>query len=699
MEKKVLLEKRLDNQMKVFDVIVDELINENSKISFETIFKKLDDIIENDFDGKKFNVFYEFNEVDYASNIIVANFLKLNFIKNNIKIFNKHDNSDNIPHLFMQMNDFLYQILNRKNVYIIGKNSTSVIQISWNEKTLTEENYNEFENIEKNWNKYNNIIIGDLYIYGVLENANLKDNLLIELYFYITKPIYEYFINYILKLNENYSFEYCEKGFSFDLKTYKNNKLLVLSSDFDITKLKVLHLSDMHIKDNSIRKIYELHNKLKSDSLYRYSKSDNYESIEKFNDFDLLVVTGDVANAGASSKEIISNYYNSYKQIKLLGQILFKNIWKSRIIIIPGNHDYGIINELKIELKDRAYKSTVVTGDTEEFEKFIFFHFIFEIDLLNETIQMTRNQKYPKVKKFKIGKNEVNFYLFNTTEKANVYRSNKVGFKYNKIDTSGKNCIILMHHTPLLEVNYYMDTFDYTYYEEQLLRYIYGCCNSELKDFNELIEKNKDILINNIKNKNIDSNKFIEKIKNFITEMENRSIDKLKENEEIISLTRIKSDDFIKILEDTKNEYGNLIDFFFDKVKNILEEYIKKIEKCCSINEELCKIVTDYNNINSFNEEKRNKIINSIDYFKNSVNDYNEYNLEFLKCLENIKNPVILGGHYHKNRARFKEEYKVFEVGKTFDKNEFNYGVLVIKFDKETDNIYYCYPRKLERDL
>ena len=222
-------------------------------------------------------------------------------------------------------------------------------------------------------------------------------------------------------------------------------------------KTNILLLSDLHISDEN----------------YENAKT----NIEKINNelneikFDLLIITGDVANRGDSASTFEHNYNLAASLIKKLAVRIFgcvenenenenknrylEHDWKKRIIIITGNHDYASMNELKAQSDGRTTQVGVPASDEGSTMAKFSYYINFIRRLLDINAGQLIDNKLYEVRTYK--QLDIRTYSVNTSSKANMIRNNRFAFEVSALkklmlpyDGGIKNHIILMHH-PVLD--------------------------------------------------------------------------------------------------------------------------------------------------------------------------------------------------------------------------------------------------------
>ncbi len=574
-------------------------------------------------------------------------FLELYFFNKNLDLFDDYsiidrhldttnnsalsfDNFDNIEKLFMKLNEYLFNILDYTDCFIVLEDNTMQKLISWN---MVEDNYSNF------FKSINNCLFeksGDIFkrhcfpleankkIYIYFRSSNLPDlhkrlekndlcRDLILLFYNITKNLYIHHFNRLFNIDayDINGIGWSNKEFAIDRNYFSSSHILRVFPYDDRKEINILHISDLHLKKTNENEPFA------DKFLSEFYNVKCYNVLEKndvkeFKKIDIIVITGDAINAGYSTQEILNNYLYAYNEIQTIGKVLLGNLWQKRIFVIPGNHDYGMINDMGIEIKDRAFKGSKVEDSNEEFKKFIFFHFIFDNKSLNKTISKIEKQKQSlDIMRVKYQPEKyLAFCPFNTACNANTDISNKVSIHLDK-DFSFPNdyfIFLLMHHTPLFEINYYRDKFSSEYFDYGSL--ILGFESAEYKEVMKSLYSNS-----------------LENVKMLFSKHEADIKEKLK---------------------DTNGEEKQLLEDIKKANNSLLSELEKKVEGSSLISQFI------------ESEKDQENYTKALEAIMTKISSYNRKE----------KNCLIMGGHFHSQRFQKCENYKVLEVGKTFLKNK-----------------------------
>ena len=217
-----------------------------------------------------------------------------------------------------------------------------------------------------------------------------------------------------------------------------------------------MHISDLHV------------NKKNAKSMVSAIQDINFDMLEIPREIDMLLITGDVIQTASAASELEANYNEAADVIKSIAIKLWEknnhlpHDWQKRIIIIPGNHDYATMNELKSESEERH--TTIGTPAKDEGSAMAKFAYYLDFlrKLLNTDLGRLVDNNVFEIRKYSnLG---TNFYCINTSSKASALRNNKVSFDYNSFERlthtphdDAEYRIMLAHHSPRYPINYIWD--------------------------------------------------------------------------------------------------------------------------------------------------------------------------------------------------------------------------------------------------
>lgn len=389
--------------------------------------------------------------------------------------------------------------------------------------------------------------------------------------------------------------------------------------------LKILHITDLHVSDGNEKKIV--------DAIKESNWMWNNEKLIP----DLILITGDVVQGRNAASDMEANYEKAAHVIRELAVKLWFNHneikdqifdWKKRIIIIPGNHDYASMNELKAAHINRT-TSTGVPAEEEGSPMVKFGYFINFLQRLLDVdmAEMIRNNLNGYRVYEAMG---LEIVCLNTVSEASMWRNNKMTLD-KKFVESIPDCsdrkqapfiIYLGHHTPIYKNSYNKDNY-----------WFWGMTNEMYNFFCEVIQI--------IEKGSSDSN-----------------TNKIKEE-----LQKKEESSYFKALKNSGDS----------ALKNDTTYLIKHGHE---LNNERCKnIICEYN---------KNKLMERIDY-----DEYAEY---YKKLNSKLPNDIFLGGHTHVfasnvNQTIF-EGPRFFNAS---EQTTLHYGVLTINKRRQAGEKRFSY--------
>ena len=221
--------------------------------------------------------------------------------------------------------------------------------------------------------------------------------------------------------------------------------------------LEILHITDLHITTDNFEEIKSL--------IYKKTFTNTYDE----NVFDLLIITGDVAQGNCSASELENNYDCAVRIITLIANKIWSNNgnirsdWRKRILITTGNHDYAFMNELyAIESNRKLKYGQVAEKEGSTMVKFAYFiNFIRKIQdiSIGEYIDNDLNE----IREYK--QLDLSICSLNSCGSANPLRTNKVKLDFSRLsknidDSSKRNYICAVHHVPEYNIDYFIDRQD-----------------------------------------------------------------------------------------------------------------------------------------------------------------------------------------------------------------------------------------------
>lgn len=236
-------------------------------------------------------------------------------------------------------------------------------------------------------------------------------------------------------------------------------------------KIGVLHISDFHAKDDPSDDMGDIAKALLNERRFGLedSQSDRY---------DLIAITGDVAQAERSPREMINNYKCASRFIRCLVYYLWADVdgylrpdWTKRVLITTGNHDYSAASGLRtVGVRYRRISELAVPERTPTTVAAQFHYFV---DFLYHTLGCDPAPVFRRgldqVRNYdRLG---MSFILLNTSALAGPLRNNKVGVATSLRPewlvtqiTRGNDVVCLAHHGPAYRIDYVEDEyFDLSY--------------------------------------------------------------------------------------------------------------------------------------------------------------------------------------------------------------------------------------------
>lgn len=106
---------------------------------------------------------------------------------------------------------------------------------------------------------------------------------------------------------------------------------VILNSLFKFITMRILHLSDLHIK--------RVGNKLDDAERCSYNLCNQVEVIQSVSPIDFIFITGDLVDKGGNSFDSIHDGFEVVNNIVIIPLLKITGLPKSRVILVPGNHD------------------------------------------------------------------------------------------------------------------------------------------------------------------------------------------------------------------------------------------------------------------------------------------------------------------------------------------------------------------------
>lgn len=255
-----------------------------------------------------------------------------------------------------------------------------------------------------------------------------------------------------------------------------------LFNSASLSSLRALHLSDLHINHKDEQKQVESYMKILLSGL---SGHEGKSPRKKCNElpkevllggtYDLVIITGDIADGASNSEEQRKNYSKAGEFIRLLAFYLWsdesgrvKQDWVKRIVIIPGNHDYSSMSDFETVRLDKKRSSELAKPNRKGGETPA--RFFYYIDFLHKTFSLDLGEiwlnKLNSLRNYdRLG---VSLLMVNTSGKVGPLRTNKVGIDCSTEELSAlvkriakENTVLcLAHHGNDYSIQYVRDEFD-----------------------------------------------------------------------------------------------------------------------------------------------------------------------------------------------------------------------------------------------
>ena len=252
-------------------------------------------------------------------------------------------------------------------------------------------------------------------------------------------------------------------GYIKSLKSKRGDE----KADETVDETVVLHISDLHVKDDL---------SWNKNSKKRKEIRDRISEEIQGDPPDLIAVTGDIVaasndgltaqiryrNAGEFLLEIVSKLWG----IQGDAFVRLPHDWKRRLIITTGNHDYLTMNETAsvTESRQTTYAKPIEQSGTTMM-KFTYF-----IDFLQSFLDAPIDRLIANdLNEMRLYKNlQMNILVLNTVSAANALQNNKVGVSKEHIEyliampkwkASSASHLCLCHHRPDYPINYSKDIY------------------------------------------------------------------------------------------------------------------------------------------------------------------------------------------------------------------------------------------------
>ena len=242
----------------------------------------------------------------------------------------------------------------------------------------------------------------------------------------------------------------------------------------------IMHISDIHLNnDSSWDTGREICTALCEDIDRERGKTGNLE---------LLAVTGDIVHASHHASDAQAKYRRVGQMLQKIAVHLWATApgdgsarilshdWKRRVMIVTGNHDYTAMNDVVVETGSRKIKNALPAGDSGGTMSKFTYYIEFLIDFLDAPIDELLENDLNEIRDYKYLNLKV--ALINTSSKANSLQNNKVAINMDKVSRllktvpwhvahEPRNYVVLMHHAPGYQINYFEDKYAVRKYEKK----------------------------------------------------------------------------------------------------------------------------------------------------------------------------------------------------------------------------------------
>lgn len=292
---------------------------------------------------------------------------------------------------------------------------------------------------------------------------------------------------------------------------------LNISENDDDFKIRILHLTDLHLQPKNIapalhfaKNIYSWEKANTSVGPQKVLRSPDSSEHSETPLVDLLVITGDVVQANYSAGLLEKNYELAEDFIRALAANLWKTNskyvradWQKRIIITPGNHDYASMNELHAEAIPGA-KRALGIGYPAKHEGGPMVKFAYYINfmshLFHTDVSMLIQNHLNEMRCYRqLG---LTVLSINTVSEVGPLRTNKVLMNplagkdlIHSTDLKNQFPLLLAHHTPNYKINYLMDRYwtncGRSFSEQQAWVKSFQICLEKIQGFSETTDFEK----------------------------------------------------------------------------------------------------------------------------------------------------------------------------------------------------------------
>lgn len=233
----------------------------------------------------------------------------------------------------------------------------------------------------------------------------------------------------------------------------------------------ILHLTDLHADDR-----FEV---IEAEALHRFK-----EALSKQGPVDLLMISGDIADAkGGSAVRVQENYH--YAEVfltKLVIQLWGKEDsgspneirvpfdWRRRVLFVPGNHDFASMNLLQIVQQRRRLAAGLPTDGVNGIVAKFSYYLDFLLRFLDAPIDMFIRNSINEVREYRRMNTKV--FMMNSSFGSSAARTNKVSLDRDTVmrlsqESAWKECdhmdvpyrVVVVHHPYTWPIDYLLDGY------------------------------------------------------------------------------------------------------------------------------------------------------------------------------------------------------------------------------------------------
>lgn len=235
----------------------------------------------------------------------------------------------------------------------------------------------------------------------------------------------------------------------------------------------VLHLTDLHLSRGDSRATDQLR-KLMYKNVAERAREIWHEDDRLFDrNYDLIAISGDIAQASRSGGGQRENYRYAAKFIFSLARYLWSDKygrvswnWFKRVMVVSGNHDYTSssgFESMTISYRRTSEMAKPSRTSTETPAQFIYFY-DFLHNALRADLGALWTNKLNEVRNYdRLG---ISFVMLNSSARVGPLRTNKVGLApelsdFNLVESlnSENRVVVLTHHSPTYCVDYVADEY------------------------------------------------------------------------------------------------------------------------------------------------------------------------------------------------------------------------------------------------